>query len=59
MLTSNGLSTLSPPHVHRTRRGFSFSGRKAETTRKYVALRPRGMSDTRMKNIVLVPYMVP
>ena len=39
--------------------GISFLGRNAKTTRKYVALRPFGMSVTRMKCIVLVPLMEP
>ena len=42
--------------VQHTRRGFVFSGLMAEKTRKFVALRPLGMSDMFIKNIVLVPF---
>ena len=33
----------------------AFSGRMAETTRRYVTLRPLGTADTEMKVIVFVP----
>jgi hypothetical protein len=46
VLTSKGKSTLSQPQVQRMGQGFAFSGHMAETTRKYVALQPRGIADT-------------
>ena len=59
VLTSPKYSTRSPPTVQRTRYGFAFSGRWAQTMRRYVARLPVGMAETGMKNMVLVPGMVP
>jgi len=59
VLTSPRYSTWSPPTAHRTRYGLAFSGRWVQTMHRYVARLPAGMAETGMKNMVLVPGMVP
>jgi len=58
VLTSPKYSTWSLPTVQRMRCGLVFSGRWAQTMRRYVACLPFGIAETGMKNMVLVPGIV-
>jgi len=59
VLTLPSYLTQSPPTVHLTQCGTSFSGWWAQTMRRYVAFLCWGMAEMGMKNMVLVPGVLP